>query len=352
MVCMTSLRNCVVAALSRYTFFIRLKIARYAVKIHINIRMEEFKFLENSVTLCQRKFMKRIALLFLLAIGLNGCQDGDIITSTFDFEDTALQFCGGPGGYLFFKLNEAQTESISVRLGTSEQLFLQSDTLEVNLNNSTNFVNFRTFDGTVSADYFCNEVPPTEPKVTSEYVAYSGIARLITVTTYDDNDGIDSEDEMGMDSDGDGLPNRFDFDDDGDNVPTLLEIDNEDLDGDGDPLTNPKDTDGDGIPDYLDEDDDGDGILTRYEDIDEDLNPTNNITDPTVGPDYLNPDITESAVVDAYREHEYDFSSDVRLTLKNIALENGNETITKETLVLGEYLNILSGTLIVTPNFD
>lgn len=295
--------------------------------------------------------MKRIALFLLLMISMNACQDGDIITSSFDFEDTQLQFCGGPGGYLFFKLNQAQTESISVRLGNSEQLFLESDTLEIALNGNSNYANFRVFDGTVSSDYFCNEVPPTSPEVTSEYIANSGIARLITETTYDDNDGLVTE-ELGLDSDNDGIPNAYDFDDDGDNVPTFLELDNEDLDGDGNPLTNPKDTDMDGIPDYLDEDDDGDGILTRYEDIDGDLNPTNNITEPTIGPDYLNPAITASMEINSYREHSFDFSSNVLVILKNLALENGEETITKETLSMGEYVNILNGTLIVTPDFN
>ncbi len=296
--------------------------------------------------------MKKTALFLLVVIGLTACQDGDIITTSFDFEDTQLRFCGGPGGYLFFKLNQAQTESISVRLGNSEQLFLESDTLEIALNGNTNYVNFRQFNGEVSSDYFCNEVPPTSPEVTSEYIANSGIVRLITETTYDDNDGLDAEDEIGLDTDGDGLPNAYDFDDDGDNVPTLLELDNEDLDGDGNPLTNPKDTDNDGIPDYLDEDDDGDGILTRYEDVDGDLNPTNNITEPTIGPDYLNPDVAVGFVVDAYREHSYNFSSNVTVILKNVALNNGEETITKETLSLGEYANILSGTLIGTPDFN
>jgi len=296
--------------------------------------------------------MKRFVYLILMIVAVIGCQDGDIITNTFNFDDTELEFCGGPGGYLFFKLNEAKTESISVRLGNSGQLFTAPDTLEVTLNGTSNYANFRIYNGSIEADYFCNEVPPTSPRVATEYVANSGVARLITVTTYDDNDGLPSDIEVGMDSDGDGLPNRFDFDDDGDNVPTLLELDNENLDGDGDPLTNPKDTDGDGIPDYLDQDDDGDGVLTRYEDIDGDLNPTNNISNPTIGPDYLNPAVINSLQLDVYREHSYDFTSDVSVTLKNLTLENGEETIIKETLYMGEYSNILTGTKVLTPEFD
>jgi len=308
--------------------------------------------LVRFVLLCDKiDSMQKIFFSIVVAVLFYGCQDGDIITTTFDFEDTDLQFCGGPGGYLFYQINDANTESLSVRFGNTEQLFLETDTLDINLNGSSNFANFRIFNGEVDSDYFCNEVPPTTPSVNTEYIANSGILRLITTVTLDDNDGLNAEDELNLDSDGDGWLDYFDFDDDGDNVPTLLELDNEDLDGDGDPLTNPKDTDGDSIPDYLDDDDDGDGILTRYEDIDGDLNPTNNITNPEIGADYLNPEVTQSLIVDQYREHEYDFESDVRVILLNLVMQNGNETITKETINMGTYTNIVTGTVSGTPDF-
>lgn len=296
--------------------------------------------------------MNKFVFVLLLFFTFTSCQDGDIITASFDFEDTNLRFCGGTGGYLFYKLNLASTESLSVRLGTTEQLFVEDGTQEFTLDGTSNFVNFRSFDSDVEASYFCNEVPPTTPEVIDEYIANSGIARLLTEITLNDNDGLDADDEGDIDSDGDGWLDYFDFDDDGDNVPTNLELDNEDIDGDGNPLTNPKDTDGDGIPDYLDEDDDGDGVLTRYEDSDADLNPTNNITEPSVGADYLNPNVSVETIVDTYRIHEYSFSSDVTVTLLNLVLSNGEETIVKETLTMGALTNILSGMVTGTPDFN
>lgn len=280
-----------------------------------------------------------------------GCNDGDVIVTTFDFDDSSLQFCGGPGGYLFFKINSTATESISLRLGNTEQLFLESDTLDVTLNGSSNYANYRIYSSEVDSDYFCNEVPPTTPSVSVEYFAESGIANLITMTTLDDNDGLAVNFELNGDTDGDGLLNYYDFDDDGDNVPTLLELDTANADGDNNPLTNPKDTDGDGIPDYLDEDDDNDGVLTRYEDLDGDLDPTNDIFDSSVGANYINPAYSKSNPIDSYREHDYDFSSDVNVKLKNLVLTNGDEQITKETLNLGIFENIVSGTFLITPPF-
>ncbi len=53
----------------------------------------------------------------------------------------------------------------------------------------------------------------------------------------------------------------LDSDDDG----ILDSLEDLDLDGDGDPATNPVDTDGDGVPDYLDIDSDNDGIPDNVE---------------------------------------------------------------------------------------
>jgi len=138
------------------------------------------------------------------------CNDGDIIVTTFNFDDTNLLACGGPGGYLFFKINTENTESLSLRLGTTNELFTSSDTLVSVLNGTANFVNYRIFDGEVSSEYFCNEVPPTVPQVVIEYIANSGSATLITITERDDVDGLTKEQEGSGDFDSDGLPNFYD----------------------------------------------------------------------------------------------------------------------------------------------
>lgn len=293
--------------------------------------------------------MKKLLLLVLIA-SLTACNDGDVIVTTFNFNSVNLQSCGSSGGYLFFKINDGGSESISLRLGTSAELFMVSDTLVSTLDGSSNFVNYRVFDGPVSSDYFCNQVPPTQPVVTIEYVAQSGTSTLITTTERDDADGLSREQEGSGDPDGDGLANFFDFDDDGDNVPTSLELDTENLDGDNDPLTNPLDTDGDKIPDYLDTDDDGDGVLTRYE-ADGTLDPTTIITNPDEGPDYLNSVIANEVIIDEFREHNYNFDSDIDLVLSNLILINGEEQITRETLEMGMIESILTGNILVTPAF-
>ncbi|NND64187.1 MAG: hypothetical protein HKN48_13440 [Flavobacteriaceae bacterium] len=296
--------------------------------------------------------MKVNILAILCAFLMVSCDDGDIILTSFDFEEENLQNCGGPGGYLFFNLNGANTESLTLRLGTTDELFTTSDTLVTNLDGNTNFVNYRIFNSEVTSDYFCNEVPPTSPEVDIEYLANSGVATLITTSIFSDNDNLSVEDEgTTADTDMDGLLDFYDFDDDGDNVPTLLELDTENADKDNNPLTNPKDTDGDSIPDYLDNDDDGDGVLTIDEDSNMNLDPTDDVTDVNVGADYLNPAVSNTTDINEYREHTYDFQSSVVIILNNLVLTDGNEQITRETFNMGNIDNIAVGTVIITPVF-
>jgi len=288
--------------------------------------------------------MKRVFSIFIVSLLFLSCDDGDLIITSFDFEDEALESCGGTGNYVFFKINNDGPESISLRLNTSDVLFTENDTTSYTLDRTANFVNYRKYNGEITSSYFCSSIPPITPTVTTNYLSTSGVATLFTISTFDDQDGISTEEELGLDTDGDGIPNYYDFDDDGDNVPTSLEI--------GADPQNPRDSDDDGIPDYLDDDDDNDGVLTRYEEnLTQDLNPANDITDPSVGPDYRNPAVANSVVRDEYRAHTYLNSSDVRILLTNLTLESDAEQIIQETLELGTKNNIRQTTITITPPF-
>lgn len=302
--------------------------------------------------------MKKILFLLISAITLQSCDDGDLIVTTFDFENTALQVCGGPDVYVFYKIGSNTEESISLRVNTTQDIFFEDESTAVGdydlvftLDGTDNFVNYRIFNSTVTNSYFCNSVPPTTPEVTENYVGASGTAVLSARLTYNDDDGVDTVDSSDLlaegtaDLDGDGIPNFYDFDDDGDNVPTSVEL--------GIDVENPepRDTDEDNIPDYQDEDDDGDGILTRNESNDGDLDPTNDRTENNI-PDYLNRMITVETINNAYIPHVYDFINTIAVLLNNVVLSNGEEQITQETLSLGTKENVMPGTVIITPAFD
>ncbi|MGO4920899.1 Ig-like domain-containing protein, partial [Maribacter spongiicola] len=76
-------------------------------------------------------------------------------------------------------------------------------------------------------------------------------------------DYLDVDDTLGPDTDGDGVPDSADLDDDNDGILDTVEDPN--LDGDNNPLTDPLDSDNDGKPNHLDIDSDNDGIPDNVE---------------------------------------------------------------------------------------
>ena len=293
--------------------------------------------------------MKKLVLLIFIPLLFQGCNDGDIIVTNFDFEDAQLQQCGDTSNVVFFKINPQVNESISLLIPTSQELFKETGTQTFNLSSTGSIVNYRGFDDSVTSSYFCNPVPATSPGVVLEYIGTSGIASLISETTLDDFDGIDfvNSDDLSQegfgDFDGDGIPNYHDFDDDGDNVLTSQEI--------GEDPLNPRDTDLDGMPDYLDPDDDNDGVLTINEDIDQNLNPADDIATPGGLPNYLDPDITTSVVIEAYKEHLYNRTSDGTIIIDNLVLVSTQEQIIIQTYTLGVIEQIRNETIMLTPEF-
>lgn len=253
-----------------------------------------------------------LVISFFLPLILQSCDDGEIIVTSFDFDEAELENCGTLGNYVFYKVNPDAKESLSLKLGVTDSLYREAGTNNYPINGTTNFVNYRTYDGDLGSGYFCSSIPPTSPSVVVDYRAAAGIAEFTTEFSFEDGDNVPELVEFDGDTDGDGLRNVSDLDDDGDNVPTSRELDTENLDGDDDPFTNPLDTDGDGAADYLDEDDDGDRVLTRNEDEDMDLDPTNDISDETVGPDYLNENVANTYEVNEYREHTYKIFKSVK----------------------------------------
>lgn len=270
--------------------------------------------------------MKNHFLIILAAFLLVSCDDGDLIITDFDFENQQLQFCGNEDTQVLFNINNQQVnEAIAFRFGLQlpEPGFLSLEEGETSIPiNEQNEVIYRIFDAEVTANYFCNEIPPISPRVTEEYRSTSGgevIINTILRNELDhDGDGIPSAEE-GMatdrDTDGDGIPDYLDIDDDGDNVPTAVESQVEtDLSANGYP-----DTDGDGVPDYLDTDDDGDGTPTRNEDWNQDLNPANDRNDENL-PHYRNPEISDSFPVEESIPNNISQTFRYQVNIRNLTL--------------------------------
>ncbi|MDO7173649.1 hypothetical protein [Mariniflexile sp. AS56] len=279
--------------------------------------------------------MRKLFFIFLSLslLSLYTCDDGDIITVDFDF-DESFQACG-TDGLVFYKTKDSPSESLSIKIAS----IALADLLEVGDDgvyeedfqlSSTNTFNYRTYSNASlpSSGLFCSDVPLSSIKITQDIESTSGNVNIRTVLTEDDNDGIAAEledingngDLTDDDTDGDGIPNYLDEDDDGDNVLTKNEKPDPNSDGD---LSDALDTDLDGIPNYLDDDDDGDGIKTRDEENQtQNQNPTDDISDTTTGiADYLNATVKETVTATAYREHTIYQTYVVTLTVSNFDLQ-------------------------------
>lgn len=306
--------------------------------------------------------MRILFALFIVFIFASSCDDGDIITVEFEFDDTFLA-CGE---LVFYQIKDNPYESLSVKLTnpstTLEDLIavdtdgnLISTEEQFTINGSTNQFNYRSYNADPN-NLFCNDVPPSNVQITKDLSSINGDVLIEIGLIEDDNDGILAEledlnnngDLTDDDSDGDGLPNYIDADDDGDNVLTSAEIDTDNLDGDDNPLTNPKDTDGDGVPNHLDPDDDGDNVNTiDEENITQDENPANDFTDPTIA-DYLNPAVNSSVPAAAYRPHTIQQNFSVSLTIQDVSFP----TINQDFFDFGSLQDSrLTSTRLITPDF-
>lgn len=308
----------------------------------------------------------RVVFSFLaLAFLFISCDDGDVFSAELDFDDT-FDVIDCADDLICYKLKTSPTESLSVVLDVLFEDLIETEVdtanpLLVNLVDpqpapTVNSFNYRTYSNTIDSGVFCSTIPPADLGVTNDYTS-SGVEALFTIVlTEDDNDGIpaefeddnlDGDDDPATnptDTDGDGLPDYLDTDDDGDNVLTTTEMPNF---SDEFELTQALDTDLDGIPNYLDNNDDDDAILTINEDTNGNLNPADDIDNNTVGADYLNPAVADATITPAtaYRAHTIQQSFQLSLTLSNIVISILNQ----DTLEFGTLTETDSRT--VTPTF-
>ncbi|HEY6144599.1 MAG TPA: hypothetical protein VIV55_14400 [Flavobacterium sp.] len=124
--------------------------------------------------------MKRVISLLVLALFLNGCDDGDLTMENINFDDiTTIQSC--TTNDILYKLKEK--ESLLLEMPESE--FVNDPTVPgepilLDINNSTHRVIYRFYDGAVSSNNICNTIPPAIPVVTDQWTGTSGKIQIIT----------------------------------------------------------------------------------------------------------------------------------------------------------------------------
>ena len=124
------------------------------------------------------------ALLFCRFIS---CDDGDLQIEIIDFDDATIDFCETTtdiNSTFFFKLNPNEALILDLQSGLLQNE--ASDTTIVSNVPGQSQVTYRTFDGQINKNYFCDQLPPSEPVVLEEILAEGGQVLVNTVQSESD----------------------------------------------------------------------------------------------------------------------------------------------------------------------
>lgn len=131
--------------------------------------------------------MKKL-IAFLLLISFSACDDGDFEVPSFDFNET-INSCGE---YVLYRTNSDRTEAFILVLSTSV-IKDEVSTTPLKVYISATNTQYRIFNGAVGSDYFCQDVPPTEPIVTKNWEGVAGTNSYIEVET---TENLNDDDEL------------------------------------------------------------------------------------------------------------------------------------------------------------
>jgi hypothetical protein len=123
--------------------------------------------------------MKRVLGLLVFALFLNSCDDGDLTLENIDFEDVSAQSCSTNNIIYKLKESEALLVEIPKTVFTNEPTDVDNP-IEIAINNSTNRVLYRFYNGTIATDNICNTIPPASPSVTDQWIGTSGTIEIVT----------------------------------------------------------------------------------------------------------------------------------------------------------------------------
>ncbi len=122
--------------------------------------------------------MKIIVGLLVLVLLLNGCDDGNLVLETINFEEATTQSCSTNNILYKLKEKEALLLEIPTNSFTNEPSEIGIPT-EINISGSNRVV-YRFYNGTVAANNICETIPPATPSVTDQWTATGGTIQIIT----------------------------------------------------------------------------------------------------------------------------------------------------------------------------
>ena len=118
--------------------------------------------------------MKKLITL-ILCLGMLSCDDGDLDIPAFDFEEVVLGCEIKDNNYTMFRLGIS--EAIIVTLSNSV-LKEKETTDDIEVNITADNVIYRTFKSPISETYFCEDLPPVEPEIFSNWLKLAHVNKI------------------------------------------------------------------------------------------------------------------------------------------------------------------------------
>ena len=124
-------------------------------------------------------------LLFCFVVS---CGDSDLQIETIDFNGISLQFCDAPvpdTGNLLFKLNGTESLILELQSGALNNGVVGDTVTTESSVPGQSSITYRIFDGDVTTNYFCDDVPPVSPIVLEDVGAEDGQVIIETIASAD-----------------------------------------------------------------------------------------------------------------------------------------------------------------------
>jgi len=127
--------------------------------------------------------MRKFCLSVLLIFPLFSCSDGDLQIENIDFNSVTAQSCNAPvanSGNVLFKINGTEALILELESGVLNNGKLDETVTSTSAVPGKSKLIYRFFSEKVSANYFCDNVPPAKPTVVDEIEAKDGIVSIET----------------------------------------------------------------------------------------------------------------------------------------------------------------------------
>lgn len=124
--------------------------------------------------------MKKVFGLLLGVFLLTGCDDGDLVLESFNFNNAPIQKCSDKT--LLFKTSGEELLLLDIPASNFPNEVTPVDEPRIVTISGSNKVLYRKYSGNVSNTSICSVIPPASPTVLSEWTA-SGGGTIQIVTT-------------------------------------------------------------------------------------------------------------------------------------------------------------------------